>query len=110
MATRTKSRGRTSRAATAAPPAPAGSANANGHSPAAPRSIVVTKRGVRSGADFADLMSALMGDVIEGTITPNVANAACNAGRQLLRITEMQYRYGGEKSKPLMLAPGNGRR
>jgi hypothetical protein len=79
--------------------------------PAIPRSLSITGRGVRSGEDFADLMSALMGDVIEGSISPNVANAACNAGRQLLRITEMQYRWGrpGNESRPtLTLAPGRG--
>jgi len=38
-------------------------------------------------------MSALMSDVIEGTISPNVANAAVNAGGKLLKVVEMQYRY-----------------
>ena len=57
-----------------------------------------------------------MSDVIEGAVTPEVANAACNAGRQLLRVVEMQYRYGGSGGTgadrvPIMLAPPqNGRR
>ena len=88
-----------------------GGQDAQGNPQAAARSLAVTRHGVRTGEDFADLMSALMGDVIEGTITPNVANAACNAGRQLLRITEMQYRYagGGQARDVLQLSPGKAR-
>jgi hypothetical protein len=39
-------------------------------------------------------MSALMSDLIEGKITPSVGNAAVNAGGKLLKITEMQLKYG----------------
>jgi hypothetical protein len=39
-------------------------------------------------------MSALMSDVIEGTVTPVVVNAAVNAGGKMLKAVEMQYRYG----------------
>jgi hypothetical protein len=39
-------------------------------------------------------MSALMSDLIEGNIAPNVGNATCNAGGKLLRIVELQYKYG----------------
>ncbi len=49
---------------------------------------------VRTAADFASLMSSLMGDIISGRITPDVGNAACNAGGKLLKIVEMQYKYG----------------
>jgi hypothetical protein len=54
-------------------------------------------------------MSALMSDILEGAVSPMVANAAVNAGGKLLKITEMQHRYGTPKeSKPLTLtlAPG----
>lgn len=39
-------------------------------------------------------MSALMTDVIEGSLTPAVTNAAVNAGGKLLKIVEMQHKYG----------------
>ncbi len=39
-------------------------------------------------------MSALMSDLIDGSITPSVGNAAVNAGGKLLKITEMQLKYG----------------
>lgn len=39
-------------------------------------------------------MSALMSDLICGAITPDVGNAACNAGGKLLKAVEMQHKYG----------------
>jgi hypothetical protein len=39
-------------------------------------------------------MSALMSDIICGRVTPEVGNAACNAGGKLLKVVEMQYKYG----------------
>jgi hypothetical protein len=52
-------------------------------------------------------MSALMSDVIEGKISPQVANATCNAGGKLLKVVELQYRYANSGSGDLNLA-GNG--
>jgi hypothetical protein len=51
-------------------------------------------------------MSALMSDVIDGSITPIVANSAVNAGGKLLKVVEMQYKYGSprrEINRPLSL-------
>lgn len=47
-----------------------------------------------------------MSDVIEGAIAPSIANAAVNAGGKLLKVTELQYKYGkptdqGGKTLPL---------
>lgn len=39
-------------------------------------------------------MSALMTDVIEGNITPQVVNASVNAGGKMLKAVEMQLKYG----------------
>ena len=55
-------------------------------------------------------MSALMADVVEGRITPSVTHAACNAGGKLLKVVEMQHKYGtqtekGHKSLPLTTDP-----
>ena len=57
------------------------------------RSAAIASAGIHTGQDFAALMSALMSDVIEERISPNVANAAINAGGKLLKVVEMQYRY-----------------
>lgn len=35
-----------------------------------------------------------MSDLIEGKITAAVGNAACNAGGKLLKVVEMQMKYG----------------
>ena len=53
-------------------------------------------------------MSALMSDEIEGRLTPSVSNAAVNAGGKLLKVVEMQYKYGStqeDKRPSLLLAP-----
>lgn len=39
-------------------------------------------------------MSALMSDLIEGSIAPGTSNAAVNAGGKLLKVVEMQLKYG----------------
>ncbi len=63
---------------------------------------------MRTGAEFANLMSAMMSDIISSRITPAVGNAACNAGGKLLKVVEMQYKYGtqngGKSSRTLNLA------
>lgn len=58
------------------------------------------------------MMSALMSDIIEGRISPEVANATCNAGGKLLKVVEMQYKFnppktGQTESPSLVLAPGS---
>lgn len=50
-----------------------------------------------------------MRDVILGSITPDIANAAASQGRNLLKVVEMQYKYGSKaeerKATPFLLAP-----
>lgn len=59
-----------------------------------PRSLAIAQRGIRTGSEFAGMMSALMSDVIEGAITPQVANATVNAGGKLLKVVELTLKYG----------------
>lgn len=75
-----------------------------------PRSLEIGQRGVRSAEDFASLMSALMTDVLEGSVTPNVANTVCNAGARLLKVVEMQLKYSpnqleSRRGKLMLLPP-----
>lgn len=44
-------------------------------------------------------MSALIGDIATNRIGPREANAICNAGGKLLKVVEMQHKYGG-KNQP----------
>lgn len=77
----------------------------------APLSLGLSQRGVKTGRDFAGLMSALMSDLIEGRISPGVANAVCNAGGKMLKVVEMQMKYGHTgatgSEKVLQLTEGN---
>jgi hypothetical protein len=83
------------------------SASRKSHAPQA-RSAGIAASGVSTGEEFAQLMSALMSDVIEGSVSPEIANAACNAGGKLLKIVEMQYRYGvDQKQRPQSLVLAN---
>ena len=67
----------------------------------APRSLIVAQKGIKTNTDFANLMSGLMSDLIEGRVTPQVGNATCNAGGKLLKVVEMSYKYGTDtKGKP----------
>lgn len=59
-----------------------------------PKALAIAEAGIKTGKDFAGLMSALMSDIISGRITPTVANATCNASGKLLKIVEMQQKYG----------------
>jgi len=59
-----------------------------------PRCLAFAQKGVRSGSEFAGMMSALMSDLIEGSITPQTGNAVCNAGGKLLKVVELQAKYG----------------
>ena len=77
--------------------------------PTSTRSGPIAEAGVHTGDDFANLMSALMSDVLAGSITPMVANATVNAGGKLLKAVELQYKYGSPKATEplvLVLAPG----
>jgi hypothetical protein len=75
-----------------------------------PLSLAIASKGVQTGSEFANLMSVLMSDIIEGRITPAVGNAACNAGGKLLKVVEMQWKYGtpgpNQGEKVLKLATG----
>lgn len=77
-----------------------------------PESLRIASKGIRTAHDFSNFMSALMGDLISGRVTPNVGNATCNAGGKLLKAAEMQVKYGtngnGNQGRVLVLAPGTG--
>lgn len=75
-----------------------------------PRCLAVAQSGVKTAADFSNYMSALMSDLIDGRVTPQVGNACCNAGGKLLKMVELQYKYGntaeGKPDRTLRLASG----
>ena len=62
-------------------------------------SLKLAERGVQSSGDFRNLMSALMTDVIRGSLSPEVTNAACNAGGKLLKMVELEYKFSTEPER-----------
>lgn len=48
---------------------------------------------MKTSKDLANVMSALVGDVLGGRISSQVANAACNATGKLLKVVEMEHKY-----------------
>lgn len=73
------------------------------------RSLTISRRGIRSADDFAEMMSALMSDLMDGKVSIPIANATCNAGGKLLKVVEMQTKHGsiarkGATAKRLMLS------
>lgn len=73
----------------------------------APLSLAVANKGIGTSGQFASFMAALMCDIIAGRVTPSVGNAACNAGGKLLKVAELQQKYGiagKDQQKVLILA------
>ena len=68
-----------------------------------PRSLALARKGVRTDRDFSAMMSALMSDLIEGSVTPAVGNAAVNAGGKLLKVVEMRLKYGTQHGEDKLL-------
>lgn len=66
-------------------------------SPSPSRSSTIAAKGINTGYDLAQFMSAVMTDLIEGKIDPQVATATCAAADRLLKVVEMQIKYGKEK-------------
>ena len=64
-----------------------------------PKSLAIAESGVTTGKDFAQLMSALMSDLLAGRIGPSIGNATVQAGGKLLKVVEMQHKYGKKKGE-----------
>lgn len=64
-----------------------------------PRAAKVASDGVKTSREFASMMSTLMVDILENRIDPRAANAVCNAGGKLLRMVELEHKYGDPKVK-----------
>jgi len=72
-----------------------------------PRSLVIGEKGIDTAKDFASLMSAVMSDVLDGRLSPQIANAVVNAGGKLLKVVEMQHKYAAAPSVAEATEPPN---
>lgn len=59
------------------------------------RSTPIAQLGIYDADRFAQVMSALMTDLLTGAVEPQIANAFCNAGGKLLKVVEMKAKRGG---------------
>lgn len=73
--------------------------NSHQESPS-PNCLAISERGIQTAQDFARFMSAMMGDVIAGRISTSKAATAARTGGSLLKVIEMQYKYGQENEQP----------
>lgn len=74
-----------------------------------PASAKLADSGITTGADFSRVMAALLADTIAGRIEPQRANASCNVAGKLIRMVELQHKYGrqveGSTERLLSLTP-----
>jgi hypothetical protein len=61
--------------------------------------LPIAAKGIETSQQLARYLSALMSDVVEGTVSPIVANAGTNAAGKLLKLVEMQHKYGVPNGK-----------
>lgn len=60
--------------------------------------VSIAKRGLNTSNEYATLMAALLADLGEGTITPEVGAVMVKVGNSMLKVVEMQHRYGAVKN------------
>lgn len=74
---------------------------AGSDSPGESKALAIARKagGIKTSRDFANVMSSMMVDLLEGIVTPHVGNAVCNAGGKLLKMAELELRYGRTKSE-----------
>src|SRR6185436_17038439 len=70
------------------------SAGITGSPKASPQILSISRKGITTSSDFRDFMSALMSDVIAGSVSAQVTNAACNAGGKMLKMIDQEMKYG----------------
>ena len=61
------------------------------------RSLGIARGGLRSGFDTINMLTATITDVLEEEITTNQANVVVNAIGKVLKVVELQQKYGKPK-------------
>lgn len=68
------------------------------------RSFNVARRGVKTGSDFTELITSLMCDVVIGDVEESAAAVSLNAAGKLLKLTELQLKYGARNGSKALKA------
>jgi len=81
--------------------------------PRATRSLMIAKAGLRTGFDTINMLTATITDVLEEEITTSQAHVVVNAIGKVLKVVELQQRYGKAKADGrdrdlVLIGPGTG--
>jgi len=49
---------------------------------------------ITKSSEFKKMLFSLLSDILEGSVTPRVSNAVCNASGKVLKLVELEQRYG----------------
>ena len=66
-----------------------------------PRSVEIASAGIDSTRDMAKFGTALIADIMTGSVCAKVANPVCRTGNLVLRSVEMEQRHNGGNPVPL---------
>lgn len=91
------------------PPISAKAARAVEGQVAKPRVSQLASRSIETASDVVEHMSAVISDIENNLLLPQQANAVCNAMSKLLKVVDMQYRYGLHGRSRLLLVEANGK-
>ena len=61
------------------------------------RSLTIARQGLKTGFDTINMLTATITDVLEEEITTNQANVVVNAVGKVLKVVELQQKYGKPK-------------
>lgn len=67
-------------------------------------------RPLESASEYARLLELTLRDLLTGQMTPQAANAAGNLTGKVIRLAELQYRYGTQQLVRRLLPPLSGKR
>lgn len=59
------------------------------------RCLPIAAKGIKSSGDVKSLMAAIIPDILEGTVNVQTAGAVCNAAGKLIKMVELELKYGG---------------
>lgn len=69
------------------------------------RSRAVAQAGIGDSHDVKRLMTSLIPDILDGAVDIASANAVCNATGKLLKMLELEMKYGGSGSSAKAAGP-----
>lgn len=67
------------------------------------KSIPIAEKGITTSRDCAQVLAAITRDVLVGAVTPQVGNTSCNAIGKLMKLKELEIKYGEGHGQGRML-------